>query len=55
MTLRVQPIKVSYHLAKFGGHRNPGSRDIMVLFCHVALQDNVTRTLCDFIARSFSR
>ena len=26
---------VSNHLAKFGGHRHCGSRDVRILFCHV--------------------
>ena len=30
-----EPIKVSYHLAKFGGHRHCGNDDIMSLVCHV--------------------
>ena len=32
---RREPIKVSYHPAKFGGHRHCGSGDIMILVCHV--------------------
>ena len=29
-------------VAKFGDHRHYGSGDIMVLVCHVILQDHVT-------------
>ena len=50
-----QPIKLSYHPAKFGGHRYYGCRDIMVFVCYVALQDHMTRASCDFMVRSFSR
>ena len=32
-----EPTKVSYRPAKFGGHRHPGSRDIMFLACDVIL------------------
>ena len=28
-------IKISYHPAKFGGHRHSRSEDIMVLVCYV--------------------
>ena len=30
-------IKVSCHLAKFGGHRHCGNEDIVILVCHVIL------------------
>ena len=33
------PSRLSYHSAKFAVHRHSGSRDIMVLVCHVILQD----------------
>ena len=33
------PIKVGYYIAKFGGHRHSGSRDILVFVCHMTLQD----------------
>ena len=32
-----QPIKVSYHPAKLGGHNHFGSEIIMNLVCHVIL------------------
>ena len=40
---RQEPIKVSYHLAKFGGHWHSGSGDIIILVCHVISQDHVTK------------
>ena len=48
-------IEVSYHPAKFGGHRHSGSRDIMIFVCHVTLQDHAVKTLYDFMVRSPSR
>ena len=33
---------VNHHSAKFSGFRHCGSKDIMVLFCHVILQDHAT-------------
>ena len=40
---RQESIKVSYHPAKFGGHRHCGSENIMVLMCHVLLEDHVVK------------
>ena len=41
--------------SKFGGHRLCGSVDnIMVLVCHMILQDQVIKDSCDFIDRSLS-
>ena len=37
-----EPIKVSYHPAKFGGHRHTGSEDI-ILVCQVISQDHVIK------------
>ena len=37
-------IKVSHYHAKFGGHRQSGSEDIMFLVCHVILTCNVRYT-----------
>ena len=34
------PLKVSYHPAKFGGHIHCGSKDVMVLVCHVISEDH---------------
>ena len=42
---------VSYHPAKFGGHKHCGSGD-MFLNCHVILQECVTQEPCDFLDRS---
>ena len=46
---------VSYHPAKFGGHRYSGSGDIMVLVCHVTSQSEAIKDSCDFIDRSTLR
>ena len=48
-------MRVSSSTAKFGGHRNCDSEDIMVLVCHVILQDLVIKGSCDFIDRNLSR
>ena len=47
---------MSYHPAKFSGHRHSDSdsRDIMIFVCHVTLQDHVIRAFCGFMVRSFS-
>ena len=49
------PMKASYHSAKFGGHQHCGSGDIVVLVCHVILQDHMINGSCDFMSRSPSR
>ena len=46
---------MSYHPAKFGGHRHCDSWDIMVLTCHVMSQDHVIKGLCDFMGSVPSR
>ena len=43
---------VSYHPAKFGGHQQCGSGDIMILVCHVISYGHVIKGLCDLIGRS---
>ena len=40
---------------KFSGHRHSGSEDIMILVCHVILQDHLIKSSCDFMDRSPSR
>ena len=47
---RWKPFMVSHHPLKFGHHRHCGSGDIMVLVCHVTLQDRVTEGSYDFIS-----
>ena len=42
---------MSYHPAKFGGHRHSGGRDITIFVCEVTLQDHIIRALCDFMVR----
>ena len=48
-------MKITYLLAKFGGHRRCGSENIMILVCHVIFQNHVIKRSCDFIGRSLSR
>ena len=48
-------MKVSYHPANFGGHRQCGSGDIMVLVCHVISQDHLINGSYDFVGRSTSK
>ena len=45
---------MSYHLAKFGGHRHCCSRDITGLMLHVTLQNHVIKGLYEFMEGSFS-
>ena len=47
-TLCVEASHSKSHLAKFGGHRSFGSRDITDLF-HVTLQDHVIKEPCEFM------
>ena len=51
-TVVMEPIKVNYHSAKFGGYWRSGSGNIMVLVCHVILLDYVINGLYDFLGRS---
>ena len=39
-----EPLKL--HPGKFGGQKHCGNRVIMVLICHVILQDHVIKDLC---------
>ena len=55
LTLWVGPIKVNYHLAKFGGHKHCGSTDLMFLVCQGILQDHMIKGSCDVLGRSLSR
>ena len=50
-----KPIKLGYHLVKFGDHGQSDSDDIAVLLCHVISQDYVIKGSLDFISRSLSR
>ena len=50
----LEPLKISHHLTKFGGHRHCGSGDI-VLFCHAISQDHGIKQSYDFIDRSPSK
>ena len=47
--------KVNNNLTKYGGNKHCFVRDIMVLVCHVALQDKVIKVLYGFMVRSPSR
>ena len=40
---------VSYHPAKFGSHSHSGSEIIMILVCHVILQNHMIKGSCSFI------
>ena len=40
---------MSNHYLKFGGHRHCSSEDIMVLICHVILQEHVIKASCNFM------
>lgn len=43
-----------HYLAKFGGVRYCVSAEILLLVCHVILQNYATIGSCDFIGRSLS-
>ena len=45
MTLQVG----AYHPVKFGGQKHSDGGDILVLVCHVILQDHVIKGLRDFM------
>ena len=42
---------VTYQPAKFGDYMHCGSEDIVILVCHVILQDHVIKGTCDLIGR----
>ena len=46
--LRQESVRVSYYLAKFGGHRYSGSGD-MVLVCHVISKNHVPKGSRNFM------
>ena len=46
---RRNPVKVSYHSAKSGGHSQSDSGDVIVFVCHVTLQDHLIKVLFDFM------
>ena len=39
------PMKIGYYPAKFGGHRHCGSEDVMILVCHVVLEDHAIKVI----------
>ena len=39
-----------FHSAKFSGHTYCGCDGVMLLVCHVNLQDHVIKRLCDIIS-----
>ena len=41
-------MKISYHPTKFGGHKDCGGEDIMILVCHVILEKHVIKMSCEF-------
>ena len=52
MTLKVEVNQGKLHSATFGGHKHTGSGDIIVLVCHVTLQDHVINALFGYIVWS---
>ena len=40
-------MNVNFHLAEFGGHRQCGNGDIMILNFCVILQDHLIKRSCD--------
>ena len=46
---------VTYHPAKFGGHKHGGCVDIMIWVCQVMSQDHVIKGSYDFVDMSPSR
>ena len=46
--IRQEGLKVSHHSARFGGHGHSGSGHVMVLTCHVILQEHVIKESCVF-------
>ena len=42
-----EPMKISYHPTKFGGHKDCGGEDIMILQ-NVILQNHVIKRSCEF-------
>ena len=43
------PLKVSYEIAKLGGHRHCDSGDIMVLICQVISKDHLIKVSSNFM------
>ena len=50
----LKPVMVSHHFAKINGHRHCDSEDLMVLVCHMILQNHVIKMLCELIGGSSS-
>ena len=46
---------VSFQSASFGGYRHCSSEDIMILVCHVILQNRVIKGSCEFMGKTPSR
>ena len=49
-----EPLKVIQHPTKYGHHSHFGSGDLIVLVCHLILEDHVIKDSCDFISRGQS-
>ena len=47
-------VKEHHHCAKFCGHRYCGVGDIIILVCHVILQDHVTKGWSNIVGRRTS-
>ena len=48
---RLESFKVSFHSAKFGGHRHCGSGYIFILVCPMILQYHLIKGSCGFMVR----
>ena len=55
MTITKGAPQVSHDATKFGGHRYCHIGDIMLLVCHVILQDHMIEGLSNFMGKTPSR
>ena len=49
----LEPLKLSHHPIKFGGHNQWVSREMVVLVCHVILKDHVIKVMWLYQWESF--
>ena len=49
----LEPLKLSHHPAKFGGHRHCDHGD-MILICHVISQNHVIKDQYNYVGKSLS-
>ena len=50
-----ETLKISYHPVKFGGNKQFGNGDTMVLICHLILQDHGTKGSSNSVSRNLSK